>query len=79
MDLKMSEILSLLSQLKSAINEYETFVNELSEMSKAWNSDDECARATSDPGLQFQKENDCDEAKNELLIIMDNLSKILRE
>lgn len=27
---------------------------ELSEMDEAWNSDDDCAAASSDPGLQFE-------------------------
>jgi hypothetical protein len=48
--------MSQFSNLKSLIEEYEQAEGNLAEMADAWNSDDECARAENDPGLQYAKE-----------------------
>lgn len=59
-------------QIREAINQIEDLDNELGDMCAAWESDDPCAQACNDPGLQFGKEMEIERAE-------DDLKELLRE
>lgn len=57
-------------QLRYAMDEVERLEKELSDMCDAWESDDPCAQAENDPGLQFEKGEELERAVKELKDLM---------
>lgn len=55
-----------LDDLSCLIREYENLVEELEYMSEAWEGDDPCEAACSDPGLQFEKGEELDQKFKEI-------------
>ena len=53
-------------EVKELIEEIEELDRELEYMSDAWDGDDPCEAATSDPGLQFEKGEERNEKEEEL-------------
>lgn len=49
-----------IKELKSLLEELEELEEQAESMHCAWNSDDECARAENDPGLQYELHNEID-------------------
>ena len=63
-----------LQYLKDLIYEYEDLCSDLDYMADAWEGDDPCAAAESDPGLQYEKSMEIDQKVDE---IKELFSKIL--
>lgn len=59
-------LLPSLSKIYQIVNELKELESELSYMDSAWNGNDECERALSDPGLQYEVEMQIDAKKKEL-------------
>lgn len=55
-----------LAKIYSIVDELKELESTLSDMDTAWNGDDECERALSDPGLQFEVEMQIEAKKKEL-------------
>lgn len=62
-------------QLRYAMDEVERLNQELGEMCEAWESDDPCAQACNDPGLQFEKGEELERAVKELKELMTEFLK----
>lgn len=62
-----------LRHLKSLINEYQELAAEAEAMSNAWDSDDPCAAAEADPGLQYEKGEELEAKFDEILSVTEKL------
>ena len=66
--------MTILSKVNELVEELNQLNLELEEMSAGWLGNNECDAALSDPGLQYEKENELESKFKELRdLLVDNL------
>lgn len=55
------------SRLSDFLDEYYALIRKSNEMKQSWEGNDECDRAISDPGLQYQCDTDISEKEYDII------------